>query len=111
MNAKVVLRKERAVPSVGKSKARSILSERVRNSKFKISERVLTGRSVETEHCVVVQQRLLDVLVQRKLAAKPKGMASVRVAEDVAHRVEVGSRNGTRDSLSEVKESSDADLR
>src|SRR6266567_3472926 len=104
MDAEIVLREDRGVPGVGVSDDRRILRQRTGKSDFEIRQSILADHSIEGEGAVIVQQRLLNVFIERKLATKLKRVTAVVVAEGIAGRIEICSRYRAGNGLSQIEE-------
>ena len=87
----IILRECCRVPAIRVASDRRILRDGARNANQEIRERVLRGAIVEGEHSVIVQQRLLNVLVERQLATHFQRVLALRQTEDIAQRIEVGT--------------------
>src|SRR5215472_5877105 len=111
MNAVIILGKDGRVPGVGVPGYGRILRERSGQADLEIRKCALSNRATESENAVIVQQGLLDVLVQRKLAAKLEGVTAAVVAEGIARRVEIGAGHRARNRLGQVEEPGHGDLR
>jgi hypothetical protein len=65
----------------------------------------------EREDAVVVQQGLLDVLVQRELAAELERVPALVPTEHVADGIEISARHRSRNRLAQREVPADGELR
>ena len=111
MNAEIILREERRVPAIGVTGDGRVLRDRTGNTDQEIRQRVLGHAVIEGEDAVVIEQRLLDVLVERDLSPQLERVIALDPTENVACGVKVSACYRAADLFSQGKVSSDGDLR
>ena len=111
VNAEIILHEERRVPAIGVACDGRVLRDRAGNADQEVRQRVPGRAIVECEDAVVVEQRLLNVLVERNLSAQLERVVALVPTEDVAYGIEVGAGLRAADRVCQGEEAADGDLR
>ena len=110
-DAVVVLHEHRAIPAVPQCVHRRVLRHRARDPDQEVRERVPGDAVVERPDAVVVEQRVLDRLVVRQLAAHLDRVRTLGPAQDIARRVKVAAGLRSADRIRQSEVTADCDLR
>src|SRR5262245_47375983 len=111
MDSKIILNKGAVVPAVVVFCDRGILSHRSRQSEQEICERVSRLAPIKGENSVVVQQRIVNVFLQRHLATGFQRVAAFVPIKKFPKPIIVAAGNRARNCLTESKEARNLDLR
>ena len=112
MNPKIVLNEQSRIPGIGIRGHRCVLRQPRGLSDKKIRKRVIgRARIAKREYAVVVEQGLLNILIERQLAADLDRVSALVPTEHIAYRVEVRTRSRTADRIRQGELSGDCYLR
>src|SRR5262249_46464050 len=101
MNSKIILNEGAVVPAIVVFCDRGILSQGSRQSEQEICECVSGLASIKGENSVVVQQRIVNVFLQRYLATGFQRMVSFVPIEKIAKAIIVAAADRAGKRLTE----------
>src|SRR5205807_7460126 len=102
---------KRRVPAIRVTGNRRVLGNRTWNSNHKIRQRILGHAVIKSEDAVVVEQRLLNVFVERDFSAELQRVFPLIPTEHVADRIKVSACGRSTNRVCQSEETTYSDLR